>query len=151
MDSVTGVSTKVLDPVSIVSIVPAIEECSAEAGGLRGRCTDKGEVGTYERFMDILLSPFSLPREDATVAVDSLVGNGEVSSLHRAKTWLTICVRPPWATVWLIGSVLKRKILYTVRTAFSRDDWWTRMVGDSTRAKSALTICRETVSGVDSE
>ena len=82
VDSVTGVSTK----VGPLSIAPAMEEYSAEEGGLRGLCTDKGDVGTYERFMGSPFSPFSLLLEEATVAVDSLLKNDGESSLQRAKT-----------------------------------------------------------------
>lgn len=32
-------------------------------------------------------------------------------SLHLVNTWCTICVRPPWATVWFTASGLNRKIL----------------------------------------
>lgn len=61
------------------------------------------------------------PAFDDRVVVESF-GSGDPPDLHLVKTWFTICVRPPWATVWLIGSLLRRKTLYTVRTALSRDD-----------------------------
>ena len=67
---------------------------------------------------------------------------------HLVNTWLTIWVRLPCATIWLTGSWLSKKTLYTVLTAFRRDEWWTSIVGESTSARSAFTICRETGSGV---
>lgn len=70
--------------------------------------------------------------EEVGERVGSFFGGGEPLSgklgsdgsiLHRAKTWFTICVSPPCATIWFTGSTLKRKILYTVRTALRREDW----------------------------
>jgi hypothetical protein len=121
-------------------------------GGVRGgKGTASGVDGTKDdRFSDddLRLSESLGDNESVESECPFIVDTDASPILHLAKTWLTICVRPPWATIWLTGSWLSKNTLYTVLTALSRDEWWTRIVGDRTSAKSALTIWRETGSGV---